>query len=144
MQRLHASMRNLPKRPNCRNLRGFLARCDGRFHTCSGNVMRESQQIAAEHRGDAAHTHRAGAEHRGNQDHPTGSESSRQALEHSNRAYLQTQRETHGAPMETGNHAATEREVAALAHKLWQDRGCPEGSPEEDWLRAVEELRSRH
>jgi hypothetical protein len=65
-------------------------------------------------------------------------------LEHSNRAYLQTQQERHGARKETGDHAAAEQEVAALAHKFWQDRGCPEGSPAEDWFRAVEELQSRH
>jgi len=29
---------------------------------------------------------------------------------------------------------------AALAYELWQARGCPEGSPEIDWLRAKEEL----
>jgi hypothetical protein len=33
--------------------------------------------------------------------------------------------------------------IAALAHELWVARGCPEGSPEEDWFHAVEELRSR-
>jgi hypothetical protein len=31
-------------------------------------------------------------------------------------------------------------EIAALAHQLWIDRGCPEGSPEEDWFHAEEEL----
>ncbi len=30
--------------------------------------------------------------------------------------------------------------IAALAYRLWQERGCPEGSPEVDWLRAEEEL----
>ncbi|MEO8052577.1 MAG: DUF2934 domain-containing protein [Acidobacteriota bacterium] len=34
-------------------------------------------------------------------------------------------------------------EIAALAHSLWQARGCPEGSPEVDWLGATEQLRSR-
>jgi hypothetical protein len=34
-------------------------------------------------------------------------------------------------------------EIAALAHSLWQARGCPEGSPHVDWLRAAEQLRSR-
>jgi hypothetical protein len=34
-------------------------------------------------------------------------------------------------------------EIAALAHEFWQGRGCPTGSPDEDWFRAVEELRSR-
>ncbi|MGO4879660.1 MAG: DUF2934 domain-containing protein [Bryobacteraceae bacterium] len=31
-----------------------------------------------------------------------------------------------------------------MAYELWQNRGRPEGSPEEDWHRAVEQLRSRH
>ena len=26
--------------------------------------------------------------------------------------------------------------IAALAYSLWQARGCPEGTPEEDWLNA--------
>jgi hypothetical protein len=34
-------------------------------------------------------------------------------------------------------------DIAALAHALWQARGCPEGSPEEDWFHAVQELRAR-
>jgi hypothetical protein len=108
--------------------------------------MRESQQIAAEHHDLAAHAHRSGAEHHGKEDHLTGHESSRQTLEHSNQAYLRSEsqgtRTEHGA--DAIAHKAKEREIAALAHKLWQARGCPEGSPEEDWLRAVEELRSRH
>lgn len=33
--------------------------------------------------------------------------------------------------------------IAALAYELWQGRGCPEGSPEEDWSRAEEELQAR-
>jgi hypothetical protein len=31
--------------------------------------------------------------------------------------------------------------VRALAFELWQARGCPDGSPESDWLRAEEQLR---
>jgi hypothetical protein len=34
-------------------------------------------------------------------------------------------------------------DIAALAHALWLARGCPEGSPEEDWFRATQELRTR-
>jgi hypothetical protein len=34
-------------------------------------------------------------------------------------------------------------DIAALAHSLWQARGCPEGSPDEDWLHAVHQLRAR-
>lgn len=40
--------------------------------------------------------------------------------------------------------SAPEREqIAQLAYSYWQARGCPEGSPEEDWLRADAELRKR-
>ncbi|MCC6590209.1 MAG: DUF2934 domain-containing protein [Bryobacterales bacterium] len=31
-------------------------------------------------------------------------------------------------------------QIAILAYYLWQKRGCPEGSPEEDWFRAEHEL----
>ena len=32
--------------------------------------------------------------------------------------------------------------IAALAYSYWIGRGCEGGSPEEDWLRAEQELRS--
>ena len=99
--------------------------------------MRESQQIAAEQRGIGAHAHRSGAEQHGKEDHLTGHESSRQALEHSNQAYLRSQ-------TGDGAHNLKERDIAALAYRLWQERGCPQGTPEHDWFRAVEELRFRH
>ena len=34
-------------------------------------------------------------------------------------------------------------DIAALAHTLWQARGCPVGSPEEDWFQAERQLRER-
>jgi len=34
-------------------------------------------------------------------------------------------------------------QIAALAYELWQSRGCPEGSPEEDWFHAEDELTNR-
>lgn len=34
----------------------------------------------------------------------------------------------------------TEVEIAALAYRLWKDRGCPLGSPDEDWFLAETEL----
>ena len=38
--------------------------------------------------------------------------------------------------------AALEHErIAALAHFLWQQRGCPEGSPDEDWFQAQQHIR---
>jgi hypothetical protein len=101
--------------------------------------MHESQQIAAERHDLAVHAHRTGAEHHGKEDHLTGHESSRQALEHSNKVYLHAQQE-----QQKSGAAHEGKDIAALAYKLWQGRGCPEGSSEEDWFRAVEALRSRH
>ena len=34
-------------------------------------------------------------------------------------------------------------EIAALAYSYWEARGCQGGCPEEDWLRAEQELRAR-
>jgi hypothetical protein len=36
----------------------------------------------------------------------------------------------------------TREEIARLAEKFWMERGQPEGSPELDWLRAEEQLRT--
>jgi hypothetical protein len=36
-----------------------------------------------------------------------------------------------------------DEQIVLLAHALWQERGCPEGSPEEDWFRAEQELLAR-
>jgi len=32
-------------------------------------------------------------------------------------------------------------DIAALAYQLWNNRGCPIGSPDEDWFRAENELK---
>ena len=38
--------------------------------------------------------------------------------------------------------AALEHErISALAYLYWQQRGCPEGSPDEDWLVAEQHIR---
>lgn len=34
-------------------------------------------------------------------------------------------------------------EIALLAYSYWEARGCPHGSPEEDWFRAEGELRQK-
>ena len=98
----------------------------------------ENHQRAAELHDSAAHAHEAAGQH-GQPEHLTGHEQSRQALEHSPEAHQQTQPATVGHGIEAFGHD----DIAALAYELWQDRGCPEGSPEEDWLRAAEQLRSR-
>jgi Protein of unknown function (DUF2934) len=98
----------------------------------------ENHQRAAELHDVAAHAHRV-AEQQGKQDHPTGHEDSRRALEHSEDAHQHTQAATSGHGIPTFGHD----DIAALAYELWQARGCPHGSAEEDWFRAAEELRSR-
>jgi hypothetical protein len=35
------------------------------------------------------------------------------------------------------------QQIAELAEKYWAERGWPQGSPEEDWLRAEQELMGR-
>lgn len=34
-------------------------------------------------------------------------------------------------------------EIAALAYEHWHARGCPHGTPEQDWLRAEQDLQNR-
>jgi len=109
--------------------------------------MRVSQQVAAEKQNLAAHAHLTGAVQHGQADHLSGHERSRQALEHSNKAYLHLlpghQEEGTGQGIDVIAHAAKEQEIAALAYEFWQARRGPEGSPEEDWFRAIEELKLR-
>jgi len=33
-----------------------------------------------------------------------------------------------------------QQQIAALAYEFWKNRGCPEGTPEEDWFRAERDL----
>ena len=72
-------------------------------------------------------------------DHLTGHEHSRQALEHSYDAHQHPQSATTGHGIAAFGH----NDIAALAYELWHARGCPHGSPQEDWFRAAERLRSR-
>jgi hypothetical protein len=37
----------------------------------------------------------------------------------------------------------TPLEIARLAHSYWEARGGIDGSPEEDWFRAEQELKAR-
>jgi hypothetical protein len=103
----------------------------------------ENHQRAAELHDAAAHAHRSAAEAHEKQDHQTGQELSRRALEHSQHAHEHTEQMSATAVNEHGIAIFGHQETAALAHKLWQARGCPQGSPEEDWFRASQELRSR-
>jgi hypothetical protein len=98
----------------------------------------ENHQRAAELHDVAAHAHRVAEQH-GSGESLTGHESSRQELEHSQHAHEATEAVTVGYGIAAFSHG----DIAVRAHELWQNRGCPSGSAEEDWFSAVEELRSR-
>jgi Protein of unknown function (DUF2934) len=98
----------------------------------------ENHQRAAELHDGAAHAHRVAEQH-GQDDHLSGHEHSRVALEQSHNAYEHFDAITGGHGIATFTHD----DIAALAHELRKARGCPEGSSDEDWFHAAEELRSR-
>lgn len=72
-------------------------------------------------------------------DHLTGHEQSGQVHEHFQEAYQRGRMATTGHGIAAFGHD----DIAAVAYELWQARGCPDGSPEEDWFHAAEKLRSR-
>jgi len=39
------------------------------------------------------------------------------------------------------NQGPSQQDIAKLAHALWEERGMPDGSAEEDWIEAVRQLR---
>jgi hypothetical protein len=110
--------------------------------------MRDSHQKAIEYHNLAAHAHRAAAVHHGQEEHLTGHEHSRQALEHSNTAYQHSlemyQKAKTDQVVAVRTQEVREQDISALAYELWQARGCPAGSSQEDWFRAVEELTHVH
>jgi hypothetical protein len=101
----------------------------------------DNHQRAAELHDLAAQAHRSAADAREKEEHQTGHERSRRALEHSREANEQSG----SAPSNARHGIATfgHQDTAVLAHAFWQARGCPEGSADEDWFRAVRDLRRR-
>lgn len=51
----------------------------------------------------------------------------------------------HSSEEKANENATTDhsfnRRTALLAYEFWRARGCPEGSPEQDWFLAEEQLR---
>ncbi len=47
-------------------------------------------------------------------------------------------------PPSEGAEAENHEKIAELAYELWQARGCPYGSPENDWFRAEEQLEAHN
>ena len=97
----------------------------------------ENRQRAEELHEGGAHAHGVAEQH-GKQEHPTGSEHSRRELEHSPEPHVNGHAGTVGHGVASFGHD----ETAALALELWRARGCPEGSPEENWFDATQELRA--
>ena len=101
----------------------------------------DNHRRAAELHNLAAHAHMSAAEAHEKQDHETGAERTRQAHEHTQHAY------EHVEEMQDANEHGIalfgHQEIARLAEVLWKARGCPEGSPQEDWYEAARHLRAR-
>jgi len=43
----------------------------------------------------------------------------------------------------SGDESPSYEEISMRAYELWMERGRPHGSPDVDWHRAIEELRSK-
>ena len=86
----------------------------------------------------AAHAHRVGEQH-GKQEHLTGPEQTGQELD----AEAGARRHPNAPTTGHGVAAFGHNEIAALAHRLWVERGSPEGSPDVDWHEAAKQLRAR-
>jgi Protein of unknown function (DUF2934) len=42
--------------------------------------------------------------------------------------------------LETARKVENSQEVTVLAHELWKARGCPPGTPDEDWFKAERQI----
>ena len=123
------------------------ARTDGRTRAVT-IVMKESQQISAEHRDLAAHAHRAGAERHGKEDHLPDMK----ALDKHWSIPIRLTSSANKSMREPGRRRvpkeALTRPASRTSPHTLMDFGkageCPEGSPERDWFQAVEEVRSGH
>jgi DNA-binding IclR family transcriptional regulator len=103
----------------------------------------ENHPRAAEMHDAAAHAHETAEESHEKQDHQTGQELSARSHEYSQQPHEHSEQAHTNGVNEHGFPIFGHEEIAALAYTLWQARGCPEGSPEEDWNRAAHELRAR-
>jgi len=97
----------------------------------------ENHPRAAELQNAATHAHLTGEQH-GKQEHLTPHEQTRRSFEHSEEAL-----HPHAPTTGHGITAFGHEDIATLAHSLWEKRGCPEGSADQDWFHAVKELRTR-
>ena len=45
-----------------------------------------------------------------------------------------------GPPVSAPDPVSQHEKIACLAYSYWEARGCPDGSPEEDWFRAEQDI----
>jgi hypothetical protein len=105
----------------------------------NNDSQHQNYQREAELQDAPEHAYRKAVQHHDKQEHLTPHEQTRQALEHSSNF------PTNKVPATVGHGVAafSHEDIAVLAYQLWEARGRPEGSPEEDWFQAAKELRSR-
>jgi hypothetical protein len=101
----------------------------------NGSSKQQHQRAAELHDG-AAQAHAANEKH----NHQTRHERSGQALDHSHTADEHTDQSHHNSLNGNDGIGAAHEDIAILAHGLWEARGCPDGSPDEDWFDAAHQL----
>ncbi len=47
-----------------------------------------------------------------------------------------------GTTMQTEPQVQQQQDIANLAYALWQERGCPQGSAQQDWIEAEQRLQA--
>ena len=113
------------------------------FTRCNYGSYYVDHQQAAELYDKAAQAYAEAKEHHVTRVRQMGKEDSKQTLEHSQPAHPHAQQVRPEAASGHAIAALRHEDITALAHELWRARGCPEGSPEEDWFHAAEHLRAR-
>jgi hypothetical protein len=63
--------------------------------------------------------------------------------EHTHTARESSHRSNEATDLGIEHRTLDQEAIARLAYFYWEERGCPNDSPDEDWLRAEAELRNR-
>lgn len=71
--------------------------------------------------------------------HHTDQDGKSKTASASDAVHYPEQHEVHAHPSREPAHS----DIAKLAHELWVQHGCPEGSAENDWFEATEQLRAK-
>jgi hypothetical protein len=63
--------------------------------------------------------------------------------EHMHTASGSSHRSDEATDLDIEHPTLDQEAIARLAYSYWEERGCPNDSPDEDWFRAETELRNR-